>query len=116
MMFNGVFFGIFIAGNYKIINLENLSDKVLTFAGAIGAIGNALSRILCSTLQDKYGFKCIYGPILVIQMVTCLMMYFYRESSILYSLFVFLAFFAEGAHFAMFPTVAVNIFGVENGG
>lgn len=49
-MFNGVFFGIFIAGNYKIINLENLSDKVLTMAGAIGAVGNALSRILCSTL------------------------------------------------------------------
>ena len=50
MMFNGVFFGIFIAGNYKIINLDNLSDKVLTLAGAIGAIGNAVSRILCSTL------------------------------------------------------------------
>lgn len=75
MMFNGVFFGIFIAGNYKIINLDNLSDKVLTLAGAIGAIGNAISRILCSSLQDKYGFKRIYTPILIIQLITCLMMY-----------------------------------------
>lgn len=66
MMFNGTFFGIFIAGNYKIINLENLSDKALTFAGAIGAIGNALSRIVCTALQDKYGFKRIYWPILIV--------------------------------------------------
>jgi Na+/melibiose symporter-like transporter len=116
MMFNGVFFGIFIAGNYKIINLENLSDKVLTMAGAIGAVGNAISRILCSSLQDKYGFKRIYGPILIIQLITSVMMYHFRESSVLYTIFVFLAFFSEGAHFAMFPTVAVNIFGVENGG
>jgi MFS family permease len=50
MMFNGVFFGIFIAGNYKIINLDILSDKVLTMAGAVGAIGNAASRVICSTL------------------------------------------------------------------
>ena len=116
MMFNGVFFGIFIAGNYKIINLDNLSDKVLTFAGAIGAIGNAASRIICSALQDKYGFKQIYGPILIIQLMTCTFMYVCRESSFLYSCFVFLAFFCEGAKFVMFPTVAVNIFGVENGG
>lgn len=66
MMFNGTFFGIFIAGNYKLINLDNLSDRVLTYAGAIAAIGNAISRILCTTLQDKYGFKLIYGPILII--------------------------------------------------
>ena len=50
MMFNGVFFGVFIAGNYKIINLDILSDKVLTMAGAVGAIGNAAARIICSTL------------------------------------------------------------------
>jgi nitrate/nitrite transporter NarK len=112
MMFNGTFFGIFIAGNYKIINLDNLSDKSLTLAGAIGAIGNAISRILCSTLQDKYGFNKIYGPILISQLITCLLMFHFRESSICYSIFVFMAFFSEGAHFAMFPTVTVNIFGV----
>lgn len=116
MMFNGVFFGIFVAGNYKIINLDNLSDKVLTLAGAIGAIGNAISRIVCSTLQDKYGFKSIYRYILIIQLGTCLLMYYFRANYILYSIFVFLAFFSEGAHFAMFPTAAVNIFGVQNGG
>ena len=50
MMFNGIFFGIFIAGNFKIINLDNLSDKTLTFAGALGAIGNAAARVICSAL------------------------------------------------------------------
>ena len=45
-----------------------------------------------------------------------MLMYTTRTSSFYYTLFVFLAFFAEGAHFSMFPTVAVNIFGVENGG
>ena len=50
MMFNGIFFGMFIAGNFKIINLDNLSDKTLTMAGALGAIGNAASRVVFSAL------------------------------------------------------------------
>jgi hypothetical protein len=50
MLFNGVFFGVFTAGVFKTVALGDLSDGVLTTAGAIGAVCNGCSRIGWSTL------------------------------------------------------------------
>jgi len=43
-------------------------------------------------------------------------MYNCRESEFLYVVCVALAFICEGGNFSMFPTVAANIFGIQNGG
>lgn len=66
MLFNGVFFGTYIASVYKAINQDTLNDKILTVAGAIGSICNGGSRILWASLQDKFGFKKVYAYLLVI--------------------------------------------------
>jgi len=39
-----------------------------------------------------------------------------RESDFLYTLCVAVAFTCEGGHFSMFPTAAVKLFGIQNGG
>ena len=50
MMFNGIFFGAYIASVYKSIDLDKLSDSTLTTAGAIGSICNGGSRVFWATI------------------------------------------------------------------
>jgi len=116
MMFNGIFFGAYIASVYKQIDLDKISDSQLTIAGAIGSLCNGGSRIFWATIQDGYGFKKVYYVLLTIQLFVSLTMYHWRGNVIFYILCVALSFFCEGGNFSMFPTVAVNIFGVTNGG
>jgi len=115
-MYNGIFFGIYIASVYKSVALDTLSDKALTFAGVLAAIGNGSSRVIWSSLQDKFGFKQVYYICLILQFLTALLMYPSRIDKNLYTFFVVLAMVCEGGSFSMFPTFVVNTFGIENGG
>ena len=66
MLAFGSFYGIYVASVYKIFDQDNLSDRILTIAGAMGSVCNGCSRIMWATLQDKYGFKRVYGVLLVL--------------------------------------------------
>jgi nitrate/nitrite transporter NarK len=116
MMFNGVFFGAYIASVYKNICLDKLSDEQLTLAGSIGSLCNGASRIMWATLIDSYGFKRVYFVLLVIQMFVAITMYPFRSYEYFYILCVGLSYTCEGGHFSMFPTAGASIFGVANGG
>ena len=48
MLFNGVFFGVYVASVYKDVALKkgSINDADLTIAGAIGSFMNGSSRII----------------------------------------------------------------------
>lgn len=104
-----------MASIYKQINLENLSDRTLTIAGAIGTVCNGVSRVFWPTLQDRFGFRRIYYCLLTVQLITSLFIYRVKSNAELYILCVALSFLCEGGHFSMFSVAGVTIFGVENG-
>jgi len=62
----GSFQALYIANVYKIAADEFLGDHTLTLAATLGGIMNGLSRFLWSALQDKFGFRTIYGIISLI--------------------------------------------------
>ena len=64
MLFQGMFFGLYMASVYKMVAQDTLSDKSLTLIGAVGSMCNGSSRFVWAALQDIYGFKNIYVCIL----------------------------------------------------
>ena len=50
MLFNGVFFGTYMASVYKSFVKGKIDDQTLTVAGAIGSFINGSSRIFWATL------------------------------------------------------------------
>jgi nitrate/nitrite transporter NarK len=105
-----------VASVYKTFDQDNLSDKVLTIAGAMGSVCNGCSRILWAAFQDKYGFKKVYVVLLILQLALSLTIFQVKENEYLYVIWISLSFLCEGGHFSMFPPVVCKIFGIENGG
>ena len=62
----GSFQALYIANVYKVAAQNVLEDHTLTLAATMGGIMNALSRFMWSALQDKFGFRTIYGIISLI--------------------------------------------------
>lgn len=60
MLYNGVFFGTYVASVYKDIALGIIDDPTLTLAGSIGAFMNGTSRIVWASAMDKVGFRWVY--------------------------------------------------------
>ena len=116
LLFEGMFFGLYMASVYKAIASGHLKDSVLTVAGAIGSVCNGSSRLIWATLQDKFGFKKIYTSLLVVQLITSLSIASCIDSPGLYTLMVGLAFTCEGGHFSTFPAACARIFGIQTGG
>jgi Na+/melibiose symporter-like transporter len=108
----GSFYGLYVAAVYKTFDQDNLSDKVLTVAGALGSVCNGCSRIMWASLQDKYGFKKVYGVILVLQLILSLTIYQVRTNEYLYVTWVAISFLCEGGHFSCFPPAVCKIFGI----
>ena len=50
LLFNGIFFGIYMGSVYKFAAEEVLDDKSLTIAGAIGSVCNGGSRVFWASL------------------------------------------------------------------
>ena len=111
MLFLGIFYGIYMAGVYKKTAQEDLSDNVLTLAGAIGSVCNGCSRYFWASLQDIFGFRRVYFVVMCIQMVISATIYYVKDSAALYTMWVAFSFLCEGAHFSQFPAVTSKIFG-----
>ena len=75
MLFNGIFFGMYVASVYKGVALGYLDDSTLTLAGSLGAIANGSSRFLWATLMDYIGFKKVYACVLIIQLTATIFLY-----------------------------------------
>jgi hypothetical protein len=50
LLFQGIFFGIYMASVYKVCAIDVLDDMSLTIAGAIGSVCNGGSRIMWASL------------------------------------------------------------------
>lgn len=116
MLFNGIFYGIYVAAVYKTTAQEYLNDHVLTIAGMFGSVCNGGGRIFWAGLQDRFGFKTIYLVIMLIQLTISCTLWNVKDNNFLYPLWISLSFLCEGGHFSMFPTVTAKIFGIQFGG
>lgn len=116
MLFNGVFFGTYVASVYKGVALTYVDDKTLTLAGSLGSFSNGASRLLWASLMDCWGFKRVYSCLIVLQLIASIFIYHSRESAFFYTLMVFLAFLCEGGHFSTFPAQGVKMYGLKHGG
>jgi len=112
LFYSGVFYGTYINSVYKTIAV-GIKDSKLTLVGALGSVTNGCSRFFWATIQDKYGFKGIYFILLSIQLLSSALIFSFRSDIVPYGICLCLAFLCEGGHFAMFPTVGVNIFGMK---
>jgi hypothetical protein len=66
MVFFGFFYGIYVNNVYKDSAEDIMEDKILTYAGMIGAICNGSSRVIWAAFMDKFGFKKVYGCLLAL--------------------------------------------------
>jgi len=92
MFFNGLFFCVYNSSVYKNNATDDISDHLLTVAGAVGAICNGGSSFMWGTALDKFGFKLIYGITIVMEIVVAFTIYFVRDHASLYIIFVAFAF------------------------
>jgi MFS family permease len=93
-----------------------LDDHWLTLTGAIGGLANGGSRIFWGYLQDIFGFKKIYAFILVTQVLVSLTLTSVVTNKVLYMVWILIGYNCLGAHFVLFPTVLLKVFGLKSGG
>lgn len=68
MLYGSMFYGLFLVNAFKNFGSKKISDDgFLTLVGGIGGAMNGLSRLFWASLMDKYGFKRIYGALLILQ-------------------------------------------------
>jgi len=64
---------------YKIVADGFLRDHTLATCASVGMVSNAISRIIWSTLQDRFGFKKIYICLLTLQLFSGLALWSVRD-------------------------------------
>ena len=67
--------------NYKTIGLANgIDDNLLSWAGSIAAITQAVTRISVGSLYDKIGFKPLFYMLAIANLVAGLTCYLARHN------------------------------------
>jgi hypothetical protein len=71
MFFCSAFYGIYMASSYKNVGstIGNIDDYTLSWTGAFAGLCGGVARIFWAYLLDIYGFKKVYGVLLVIQIL-----------------------------------------------
>lgn len=62
-----MFYGLFLVNAFKNFGQSKINDGFLTLVGGIGGAMNGLSRLFWASLMDYFGFKRIYGTLLLLQ-------------------------------------------------
>lgn len=78
--------------------------------GAVSAVFGGI-RFVWSYLVDRYNFKISYGIILCINIIFGSTLVLVSEVKALYLIWVSMIVWAEGAHFALVPTLCAKLFG-----
>ena len=74
MLYGSMFYGLFLVNAFKNFGSENIhDDNFLTLVGGIGGAMNGLSRLAWASLMDIFGFKRIYGSLLLLQVTPFVM-------------------------------------------
>ena len=100
-------FGYYIVNTFKDFGqtVEVLNDdKFLTTVSSVSALFNS-ARFIWAGALDKFKFKKIYGILLIIQICLAYTVKFTEKSKASFAMFICLALFCVGGHFALFPNV-----------
>lgn len=114
MLFFGEFYGVYMASVYKIIAEDYVQDHQLALAGALGGIGNGISRLILASMVDKFGFKAVYSGIILVQLACSCGIWSCRQNPILLTIIIVGSYCTLGGHFSCFPPAAARIFGIRN--
>jgi uncharacterized membrane protein YwaF len=100
-----------VINTFKKFGQESIDDdRFLTIVGAISSVFGGL-RFLWSYLVDRYSFKLSYTIVLCINVVFGGTLVLIRDSRALFLIWVSMIVWAEGAHFALVPTICAKSFG-----
>ena len=103
--------GLFVVNTFKKFGQEAINDdRYLTAVGSVSAVFGGI-RFLWSYLVDKYSFKLSYGIVLFINVVFGFTLVLVRYNRALFLIWVSMIVWAEGAHFALVPTLCAKLFG-----
>ena len=106
-----------MASIYKALGIQygGIDDYTLTVIGAIGGLSNGFSRVMWGFLQDRVGFKPLYSFILIVQLVIALTITTVVHNRLVYGIWILIGYACLGAHFVLFPTVILKVFGIKSG-
>jgi OFA family oxalate/formate antiporter-like MFS transporter len=109
-------YGLFMSGSYKSFAKKYIhDDKFLSLIGAIGSMGNGLSRFFWATMLDRFEFKCLYTCLLLLNGFLALTVSYAVHYPQVYLIYVLLTYVCYGGHLGMFPAISSQVFGVRNG-
>jgi hypothetical protein len=91
-------------------NIRN--DDFLTVVGSVSAVFGGI-RFVWSWLVDRFSFKMSYGIVLVINVTFGFTLVLVKDIKALYLIWVSMLVWAEGAHFALVPTICAKLFGAH---
>ena len=116
MLFNALVFGGFYSYTYKSIGTANgIDDGLLTWAGSLSAIVQAVTRLSVGGLYDKFGFKKIFIPLMILNLLLSIFAYPAKEHASLFFICILLNYFVQAGLFSLFPTPAAKTFGYTYG-
>lgn len=104
----------FIAGTFKEYTKETLrDDDFISLVGAISGIFGGI-RFHWGSFIDWFGYKAVYGCILVLQAIIGFTFPFFgAQHRGSFATYLCLIFFTEGAHFTLVPIMITRIFGEQ---
>lgn len=116
MIYLSTFFGMLMANSYKVYGMEmGIDDALLSIIGACSAITNGLSRAMWAMLMDKFGFKCVYILVMIINLICTATIGYLNGDGIAYLFILSITMGCEGGMFSTFPAITSKIFGHKVG-
>jgi OFA family oxalate/formate antiporter-like MFS transporter len=105
-----------MSGSYKSFGKKYISDdQFLSLIGAVGSMGNGLSRFFWAAMLDRFDFKCLYSALLIINGFLALTVSYAVMVPQVYLVYILLTYVCYGGHLGMFPAIASQVFGIRNG-
>ena len=102
---------MFFMSTYRNYSAKVLKDdEFITIVGSLGGFASGI-RFVWSPLVDKFGYKKVYGCILIVQLIISFTFCFVVSIKPLYLIYLCLIFWCEGAHYTLVPIIIANLFG-----
>ncbi len=104
---------MFVINTFKNFGMEHIkSDDFLTVVGSVASVFGGI-RFVWSYLIDRYSYKLSYSIVLSMNIFFGFTLVLVSNIKVLYLIWVSMIIWAEGAHFALLPTILVKIFGTH---
>ena len=107
MLFFCTMSGTTFSYEFKTIGLSvGISDNLLTWAGSLAALLQAVTRLVFGSLYDKYGFKRLFYIIIFVNLVNSIVCYHTRYIPALYFICILMTYWVFAGIFSIFPAPA----------